>query len=397
MEFPIPLGFRLAGVHCGIKRKTDKPDLTLIACDEPAVAAGVYTKNLVRAAPVLLDEQRTPTDRFQVLVINSGNANACTGEQGMQDAEQMALSSAAAIGVDAEAALVLSTGVIGEHLPMPKIEQGIKLAAEQLQASEAALLAAARGIMTTDTGHKISGRQVETTAGKVTICGIAKGSGMIAPNMATMLACVMTDACLTPEVAQRLLTETTEDSFNSISVDGHMSTNDTAFLLASQQVGKQPLAGEDLASFKAGLLEVCIDLARQIADDGEGATHLITVRVNACRNRDEAKTIAQAVANSPLVKTAVAGNDPNWGRIVSAAGYSGVEFAADGVSLRMNGHLLYENGTPAQFDDPAVSASIARARETEIELTFAEGDAGCRFWTCDLTAEYVRINADYRT
>ncbi|MCA9248182.1 MAG: bifunctional glutamate N-acetyltransferase/amino-acid acetyltransferase ArgJ [Planctomycetales bacterium] len=397
MQHPIPTGFRLAGVHCGIKRKATNEDLALVVCDAPAVAAGVYTKNIVRAAPVILDEQRTPTDQFHVLVINSGNANACTGDQGMRDAEQMTQLAADACRAAHDAALVLSTGVIGVLMPMEKVQQGIAAAAAQLSNDEASLIAAARGIMTTDTCRKIASRQIETSTGKVSICGIAKGSGMIGPNMATMLAVIMTDAKLGANDAQAMLTEVTDDSFNSISVDGHTSTNDTALLLASGQVGTAPLAGAELASFKNALLEVCVELARMIADDGEGATHLITIRVNGCATLADARRIAQSVANSPLVKTAIAGNDPNWGRIVSAAGYSGVDFAAEGVSLHVNGFLLYEQGTPAEFDDPKVSASIAASRETDVELTFSEGSAGCRFWTCDLTTEYVHINADYRT
>ena len=397
MAICVPKGFRLAGVHCKIKGDPAKEDLALVVSDGPAVAGGVYTQNLVHAAPVALDRQRTPSDRMRVVVVNSGNANACTGGRGLRDAEAMGRLAAAACGAEADQALVLSTGVIGVFLPMEKIAEGIQNAAAKLGSDEPSLLSAARGILTTDTVHKLAGRTLSLAGGEIQITGMAKGAGMIGPNMATMLGIILTDAALGPETAQAALAQAVDETFNCISVDGHMSTNDTVLLLANGAAGGEPLDGEDLAALRRALAEVCGELACAIPADGEGATHLITIRVGGCPSRQAARQIAKTVAESPLVKTAVAGADPNWGRIVSAAGYAGVPFDPGKVSLQLNGFALYENGAPVAFDAKAVSESISQRRETLIELRFGEGDAKARFWTTDLTAEYVRINADYHT
>jgi len=395
--FPVPRGFRLAGVHCGIKKNPQKQDLALIVTDGPAVAVGVYTQNLVFAAPVGLDRARTPSERIRTVVINSGNANACTGERGDRDALHMAELAAAACGAAPDQALVLSTGIIGEFMPMEKIASGIQAAAQQLARDDAALVAAARGMLTTDTTHKLAGRSLTPGGRAVQVTGMAKGAAMIGPRMATMLGVIMTDAPLSPSDAQRLLSAAVEDSFNCISVDGHMSTNDTVLLIASGAAGGAPLSGAALDAFGEALAGVCTDLARSIPADGEGATHLVTIEVSGCADRTAARQIAQTVAESMLVKTAIAGADPNWGRIVSAAGYAGVAFNPATVSLRVNSVLLYERGQPTAFDRVAVSRSISESRDTSIELSFGEGAARVRFWTTDLTAEYVRLNADYTT
>lgn len=397
MSIRVPQGYLLAGVHCRIKRDPQKQDLTLVLSETPASAAGVYTQNLVCAAPVLLDRSRTPSNRIRTVVICSGVANACTGERGLRDAEQMAGMAAAACGAQSDQALVLSTGVIGAFLPMDKIEQGISAAAVKLGSNEACLLSAARGMLTTDTVHKLAGRSVQIDGREITIAGMAKGAAMMGPNMATMLALIMTDAEIEPAVLQAALSTATSDSFNCISVDGHMSTNDTVLLLANGAAGGGPLAGKELEIFQEALNEVCIDLAKSIPGDGEGATHLITLEVSGCADRDSALTLAKTVANSPLVKTAISGADPNWGRIVSAAGYADVPFDPNGVSLWVNGFLLYENGAPTEFEAHAVSSSIRENRDTLIQLKFSEGTTFRRFWTTDLTAEYVRLNADYHT
>jgi glutamate N-acetyltransferase/amino-acid N-acetyltransferase len=231
----------------------------------------------------------------------------------------------------------------------------------------------------------------------ITIASMAKGAGMIGPNMATMLALVLTDAAIAPADAQKMLTEVADESFNCISVEGHTSTNDTLLLLASGAAGGPPLAGAQLRPFQRVLQEVCIELACQIPADGEGATHLIAIEVTGCASRDDARCIAQTIANSPLVKTAVLGGDPNWGRIVSAAGYAEVPFDPREVNLRVNGHLLYEHGAPVKFDAPTVSRAIKENHETKIALSVGRGPGACRFWTSDLTVEYVRFNADYST
>ena len=293
--------------------------------------------------------------------------------------------------------LVLSTGVIGEFLPMDKIEQGICAAAVKLGNNEPSLLSAARGMLTTDTTHKLAGRTLQLGGREIQITGMAKGAAMMGPNMATMLALVLTDAALEPEVAQVALSASTERSFNCMSVDGHMSTNDTVLLLANGAAGGGPLQGDDLVRFQQALDEVCIDLAKLIPADGEGATHLVTIEMSGCESRETALQVARTVANSMLVKTAIAGGDPNWGRIVSAAGYSGIPFDPSKVTLRLNQFLLYENGTPVSFDAQAVSASLRDNRDTLIQLQMGEGTATATFWTTDLTAEYVRLNADYHT
>ena len=397
MSLRVPQAFRLAGVHSRVKSIPENEDLTLVVSDVPAVAAGVYTQNLVYAAPVALDRERTPGDGFRAVVINSGNANACTGERGLEDARRMAELAADVCDAEQERALVLSTGVIGEYLPMDRITEGIKAAGAQLGNDESALISAARGMMTTDTVHKISCRVLSLGKREISITGMAKGAAMIGPKMATMLGLILTDAPLAVDAAQSALSAAVDDSFNAISVDGHMSTNDTVLLLANGAAGPEPLAGEDLGAFRAALDQVCVELARSIPADGEGATHLVTIEITGCTDQVSARRIAKTVAESPLVKTAVAGADPNWGRIVSAAGYSGVPFAPAGSSLRLNGFLLYRNGAPVEFDRQAVSDSIRENRDTLIQLDFSEGQGNARFWTTDLTAEYVRLNADYHT
>jgi glutamate N-acetyltransferase/amino-acid N-acetyltransferase len=397
MSLSLPQGFRMAGVYCGVKRNATRHDCALVVSDVAAVAAGVYTKNLVCAAPVALDRARTPGTGFRAVAINSGNANACTGERGLRDAARMAEIASALCGAPPEAGLVLSTGVIGEYLPLEKIAAGLAHCREQLGNNEESLIAAARGMMTTDTVHKVAGRTLTLDGRTITIAGMCKGAAMIAPNMGTMLGLLLTDAPLTPAAAQQALSDVVEETFNCISVDGHMSTNDTVLLLANGAAGGPPLGGSELTHFQTALSAVCTELSRAIPADGEGATHLITLEVVGCATRTAARTIANSVANSPLVKCAIHGADPNWGRIVSAAGYAGVPFDPAKVSLVLNGFLLYRGGAPVEFDGGKVSASIRDQRDTHIRLEFGEGTESITFYTADLTAEYVRLNADYHT
>ncbi|MBM99341.1 MAG: bifunctional ornithine acetyltransferase/N-acetylglutamate synthase [Planctomycetaceae bacterium] len=390
----VPLGFSMSGVHAGIKQDKTREDISLIKSESTCTAAGVYTQNKVVAAPVILDRQRTPAADIRGIVINSGNANACTGEQGEQDAEEMARLAAAEFGANPEQVLVLSTGIIGEPMPMPTIAAGIKTVASQLGTDEAQVVAAARGLMTTDTSHKIAVREIPLTTGEGRVMGFAKGAAMIGPNMATMLGVILTDVALSPDEAQQLLCDAVNDSFNCISVEGHMSTNDTVLLLSSNQ--HQPTDSER-ATLHEAIHDACIELARAIPNDGEGATHLIQVDVSGCRTRNEAHQIARTIADSALVKTAVTGADPNWGRIVSAAGYAKVDFDPSEVCLKLNGTMLYEAGNPVAFDAESVSASIRENRNTHIDFRLQQGDAAVTFWTCDLTTEYVHLNADYHT
>lgn len=392
-----PQGFQIGGTHCGIKTQSDCEDVTLIHCPEPVVAAGVYTTNLVCAAPVELDRERTPSDRIRVVVVNSGNANACTGEQGMADALEMGRVAAESCGADPESSLVMSTGVIGERLPMEKLSQGIRDAAGKLGDDEASFLSAARGIMTTDKGPKVAERSVELSSGTIHLSGMAKGAGMIGPRMATMLGVIMTDARLSLLDAQAALTDAVDDSFNCISVEGHMSTNDTVLLLASGKASEVAIKGTDLTTFRQTLRELCVELATMIPDDGEGASHLIEIEVRGCRTRQDARQIAQTVADSPLVKCAITGGGPYWGRILSAAGYAGVPFSPASACVSINGILMCQNGQPVPFDAEAASRSIRENRRTHILLQFLEGSAQVHFWTSDLTVEYVKFNADYKT
>ena len=409
MEFPIPAGFELVGVHCGVKRDASREDLTLIRSRQPLVGVGVYTQNRFFAAPVAIDRQRTPSDRIQAVVINSGNANACTGDRGMRDAQAMAQLTADALELSSEQVLVMSTGIIGRFLPMDRIASGIEDAAGRLGRSEESLQSAARGMLTTDIGPKLAARTIMLDDGPVQLLGLAKGAAMIGPRMATMLAVFLTDAALLARDAQRVLARAVDDSFHCISVEGHTSTNDTVLLLAGGDRTSQedrtsrgdgprrPLSGDSLVRFQDALRETAIELARMIPNDGEGSTHLIEIEVVGCRSRDDAFRIAQTVASSALVKTAVTGGDPNWGRIVSAAGYAGVSFDPARVDLHINGTQIFGQGNPVEFDVAAVSLGIREQRETSIQLRFGEGTAGVKFWTSDLTVEYVQFNAQYST
>jgi glutamate N-acetyltransferase/amino-acid N-acetyltransferase len=397
MVFDVPGGFRVAGVHCGIKQQTDREDVTLIVADRPAVAAGLYTQNQVVAASVKLSRNRTPSSTIRAVIVTSGNANACTGRRGDQDALQIAHWTADRCGVDTDQVLVLATGVIGQPLPMDQVDAGVRGVIERLGTDHDALLSAARGMLTTDSVTKIHGCRIDAEGTAIELTGIAKGAAMIGPHMATMLAVVLTDAVLTPATAQQALAQAVNPSFNSISVDGHMSTNDSVLLLASGTAGGQPLTGPRQTAFQQGLDEVCRELARAIVADGEGASHRIEVEVSGCSSHAAAAQIARTVANSPLVKAAIAGADPNWGRIVSAAGYAGVPLDADRVCLELNGFLLCENGGPVDFDTAAVSRSIRANRDVHVALRLAEGDHAARFWTTDLTAEYVRLNSETTT
>lgn len=410
----LPRGFRAAGVHCGIKKEPALLDLALFVSEEPCTAAGVFTQNKVVGAPVKVSRLRVPRGTTRAVIINSGNANACTGEKGDDDARWMTAELARQLGCKAEDVLVCSTGVIGHFLPLDKLGQGFPTAIEQLAETADAFHSAARAMMTTDTVPKQAMREVEMNGATLRISGVAKGAAMIGPNMATMLSVIMTDAALAPEEADRMLREAVNQSFNCISVEGHTSTSDTVILLASggrqppghsqqlenrqnQEAGDRPKIGPSRSPFQEALNDLAAELAQAIIRDAEGAEHFITIDISGARTREEAHRIAKTVAEGALVKTAIAGGDPNWGRIVSAVGYSGVEVEETEISLRLNGTLLYEAGRPVPFDAAAVSKSLKDNRDVQIELMLSQGEANIRFWTSDLTAEYVRLNADYTT
>lgn len=388
-------GYRYAGVHCGVRAEPDRLDLALVVSDTPASAAGVFTQNQVVAAPVRLCRERLPRADARGVVICSGNANACTGQRGMDDAHRMAAVAAQAVGCRAEQMLVCSTGVIGRHLPMACIETGIPSAAKQMEDSTVALECAARAILTTDTRIKVCSQTVQASGMPIVLTGFAKGAAMIGPNLATLLAFVLTDAAVAPADLAVLARRATDRSFNCISVEGHTSTNDTVLFFAN---GTGPrLEGADLARFEDAAATVCAELAQAIAADAEGASHFITLSVEGLRDDTEARRVAKAVADSPLVKTAVFGADPNWGRIVSAAGYAGVPFEEEQLSLWLGDMLLYHAGTPQPFDIATAAAYMKNNRNVRLRLLFTLGSGRCTFWTCDLGYEYVRLNAEYTT
>ena len=389
-------GIRAAGIHAGIKA-ADAKDVTLIVTDVPATAAGVFTKNSVTAAPVLVCRAHLSDGRAQAVIINSGNANACTGEVGMTNAQRMAAATAEQLGIDANLVLVSSTGVIGQQLPMDKIESGIQAAANALSTEGGA--DAAEAIMTTDTHPKSVAIEIEVDGVSVRIGGIAKGSGMIAPNMATMLSYLTTDARINAETLQAALNRVVDDTYNLLTVDTDRSTNDTVLILATGHAENADILaadGEDYEAFCEGLLFVCTELVKMLARDGEGATKLVEVIVKHAKNRDDAEKAARAVAESPLVKTAVFANDANWGRIMMAIGKSGAEFDPYQVDVWLADYQLVKDGMDAGYNEDKATALFAQD-PVRITIDLRAGDMGITMWTCDYSYDYIRINADYRT
>ena len=391
-----PLGFTSAAVHAGVKAKPGALDLALLVADGPAAAAGLFTTNLAKAAPVLVSRQHLERGRglARTVVVNSGCANACTGAAGLEHAREMTRAAADAVGCEAEEVLVASTGVIGVALPIAKVTAGIRAAAAARARGAGADMA--RAIMTTDPFPKEHAIVVDCAAGRFTVGGTAKGSGMIEPNMATMLGFITTDAAVPVPLLRRALRASARGTFNAITVDGETSTNDSLFALASGASGVTIDEASSDALVEA-FTAVSRELALGIVRGGEGATKLIAVRVCGARSDEDARRIARTIANSPLVKTAVHGADPNWGRIVAAAGRSGVTFDVDRTTVRVGGVLLFENGLP--HDDAAPEAEQhLRGRDIAIEVNVGSGmPHAATIWTCDLSAEYVRINGEYRT
>jgi len=390
-----PQGFRAAGVYAGLKTRP-APDVGLLVCDSPAAAAAVFTTNKVVAAPVTIGRRHIAAGRLRGVVVNSGNANACTGKQGLADALRMCRLAGDSVGCAATEFLPSSTGIIGHMLSMEKLESGIPAAAAVLgdTAEHAQLFADA--ILTTDLRRKAAGAQFKIGSQTIRLAGVCKGSVMIGPRLhATMLAYLTTDARISPALLRKLLSPAAEASFNAVTVDDHTSTNDTLCILASGRGGKidSPRA---IRSFTAALNDVCQSLARQIAADGEGATKVVTISVTHAVSAAAAKAMARAIAVSPLVKCAMHGNDPNWGRIVSAAGLAGVPFDPDKCVLNLAGTVVFRSGRPAKFDAAAVSESLKSA-EVHVDLDCRMGRHAATVWTCDLSKEYVTINADYHT
>ena len=395
----LPVGFQASGTTCGIK-VSGKSDLALFVSDRDATAAGVFTTNRVCGAPVIVSKQRVPSTVARAVIINSGNSNAATGEPGIQDAQQMTAVVAEQIGCDAKSVFVCSTGVIGVPLPMPAILNGIPHSVKALGTSDKHLLDAATAMMTTDTFPKLTSLDVALASGTVRVSGVCKGAAMIAPNMATMLSVLMTDAQLTAEQSDSALRFGVDRTFNCISVDGHMSTSDTVLLLANGAVGGS-LSDDDFVRVRDAIQQVCQKLATDIIRDAEGADHFITIDVSGLETREAACRVAKEIADSTLVKTAITGGDPNWGRIVSAAGYANVDFDTAFVSLHINGTEVYCAGTPVPFDTGALSTQLKSHRDVHLALSVSggpcSGKQAVRFWTSDLTQEYVRLNSEYTT
>ncbi|MFW5923956.1 MAG: bifunctional glutamate N-acetyltransferase/amino-acid acetyltransferase ArgJ [Planctomycetota bacterium] len=388
-----PAGFMIGSASCGIK-SSGNPDIALLVAREPCSAAGTYTRNRFAAAPVQWCRSLLPSDNMRAIAVNAGNANACTGERGVRDVQKSASLIADLLDCHAEQVGVASTGVIGKPLPMNKLDDGFRRAHASLTADKTGARKAERAILTTDTVPKAGAVEVSINGRTCRIGGMAKGSGMINPDMATMLAFITTDAAMRPETLQRLLRAACERSFNRITVDGDTSTNDTVLAMANGVTGIHITDSSDAEkSFMQGLRTLTTHLARAIAKDGEGATKLIEIKITGARDESDAERTARAVANSPLVKCAVHGEDPNWGRIVCAAGYGGAEFDPASLSLSLGGTRVFEDGLPTGEDARAAFTGESVC----IRLDLGAGDARTTVWTCDLSEEYIKINSEYHT
>jgi glutamate N-acetyltransferase / amino-acid N-acetyltransferase len=390
-----PLGFRAAGMYCGIRKV--KKDIAMIVSDTPATVAGVFTLNKTQAAPVLVDKiqlKRSPI--CSAIVVNSGNANACTGERGLNDAWEMIRATAVALNIPESHVMISSTGVIGQYMPMDKVSPAISELAGKL--SKDGNMDAAEAIMTTDTFAKEAAVKFTLAGRTVTIGGVAKGSGMIAPNMATMLAFVTTDIALEQSLLTKALRGANNRSFNRITVDGDMSTNDMVLVLANGMAKNAPVVdnSEEYQLFAAALEYVLIKLAKMIAKDGEGATKLIEIMVKGAKSEEEAAQAAKAVANSNLVKTAMHGADANWGRILAAVGYSGIDFNPDEVEIAFGELPVLRRNYEIVLDEEKAKDLLLKDN-VMIVINLNQGTQFARFWTCDLTKEYVHINASYRS
>lgn len=395
LSITAPLGFRAAVTRSGLKKAGD--DLALIYSERPATAAAVFTRNLVQAAPVVLSREHMRRPRHRAILVNSGCANACTGDDGLADAQRSAMLTAALLGCDVREVLVASTGVIGVRLDMEKLSAGIERAAALMSREAGARVAEA--IMTTDTRPKRAIARLRVGGRTVTIAGVAKGAGMIHPDMATLLGFITTDAAIGKRALQTALRRAVNTTFNRISVDGDTSTNDTVFALANGAAGNRIIldsSSKDFERFAGGLEDVAKSLAVEVARDGEGAGKLITIRVRRAPSLRDAHKIAATVATSPLVKTAIAGSDANWGRILAAAGRSKAHFDPGMVEIRIGNLVVARRGCGVKFDESEARRILDRS-EVDILIDLHQGTAKATEWTCDLTEGYIRINADYRS
>jgi glutamate N-acetyltransferase/amino-acid N-acetyltransferase len=392
-----PKGFLAAGLACGIKA-SGKADMGLLVCPTGATAAAVFTTNKIVSAAVLVSREHTGSRTIHAVVVNSGTANACTGKKGVANARKMCALTAKRLGVEPEEVLIASTGVIGRQLPMEKVTDGIIKATAGLSYSQEAGFAFAQAIMTTDTRCKQAYREIELPGAQVRIAGTVKGAGMIGPNMATTLLFITTDAAISKPLLGKALKEAVGQSLNKLTVDGHQSTNDTGILLASGLAGNQRITGASkaYAKFAEALTDLCTDLVHQMALDAEGATRMFKVVIKGAATKADATRAARAIADYPLFKCAVHGGDPNWGRIICAAGSSGVSLNPDKLSCRLDDLYVFRNGAPTSFDQEK-AAHIVSQREHMITVDLGIGRFSDFCYGCDLSAEYVRINADYHT
>ncbi len=393
MRIEVP-GFVAGAVAAGLKKGRSK-DLGIILSEVPASAAGVFTTNLVQAAPVLLDKERIKSGRCQAVVVNSGNANACTGPQGLEDAKAMAHAAAGALDIAEDLVLVASTGVIGRPLDVPAIKTAIPKLAKQL--TRAGFLDVAHAIMTTDTFPKAVAREVAAGNGRFTVAAVAKGAGMICPDMATMLCFVCTDVGATPDALNQALGAAVTRSFNAITVDGDTSTNDTVLLLANGLSGCHLSEAACAEAFEKVLNEILGILALQIVQDGEGATKVVTIQVKGAPTEGQAKNVAYTVAHSPLVKTALFGEDANWGRIMAAVGRAGVPVNPQAINLYFDDVQVVKDGQGCGQSAEVAATNVLKSDRFTISIDLRLGNAETSVHTCDLSTDYVNINADYRT
>ena len=398
-----PKGFNAGGIEAGISKKKAKKDIAVFYSQLPAQCAAMFTNNLVKAAPVALSRKHIEiVPHVRAIVANSGCANACTGKQGLRDAERMCEITADRWGVSTEEVLVASTGVIGQFLPMAKIDSGITGLIHAMRAKKGDPNAAAAAILTTDTKVKVAQAKISAGGKNVTIWGCAKGSGMIHPDLgfphATMLAFILTDAAIELALLEEALAVAADNSFNCISVDGDTSTNDSVFILANGAAGNRLISrpGSDLAAFSVALQKVCLELSKKIVLDGEGATKLAEIEVRGAADDSDARKIASVIATSPLVKTALFGNDANWGRILAACGRAGVPFDPQNVSINIGGMTVAENGMAKKFSEKRAKRLLSK-KEVHIVVDLHKGTGRGVYYTCDFSFDYVKINASYRS
>ncbi|MDR0449624.1 MAG: bifunctional glutamate N-acetyltransferase/amino-acid acetyltransferase ArgJ [Rickettsiales bacterium] len=398
----LPIGFKVGGVRAGIYKKGTKKDVAVFISSASAAAAGMFTQCMAKAAPVVFDMEalKNKNAKISAIVANSGCANACTGTRGLKDAKDMAASGQKIFGLSAGSVLVASTGVIGQYLPMDKINNGIRELAAFTGTSPAHEKDSVEAIMTTDTYPKYTSKKIKASGGEITIWACVKGSGMIHPDMkglhATMLSFILTDAKIEAPALRKSLAAAVEQSFNRVSVDGDTSTNDTIVMLANGLSKAGKLSAVDMKKFQAALDEMTLKLAKEIAADGEGATHMVEIEVKGAKSPMDAKKIAATIATSPLFKTAIFGRDANWGRIMAAAGRAGVKFDPYKADISIGNIVVCKNGMAVDFDEEKAK-KILSEKEVKVVLDLKQGKAATKYYTCDMSIDYVKINSDYRS